>query len=122
MNLNSPRKLLAFPEFQLFGILLICVVLQTNSQGLDNEDVTTEDYGIVQVLLTVAILPITIGCLVNGVRNLKANLKSDLKLTNAAAELQLTQSKQHLTVKDIDNEDDGEWTNGGGQEQTIGVN
>jgi hypothetical protein len=48
-------------EFQLFGILLICVVLQSSSVGgiPTTEILRNDGYGICQLILTVGIVPIT---------------------------------------------------------------
>ena len=47
-------------EFQLFVILLVCVVLRTNKNGLGAEDLQQNGYGLCQLVATVAILPATI--------------------------------------------------------------
>ena len=49
-----------FTEFQIFGILLVCIVLQTNEQGFAAEAITIDGYGTLQTLLTVSVLPITV--------------------------------------------------------------
>jgi len=61
-------------EFQIYGILLTCVVLQTHQKGdqIAAELLTIDDYGTSQVLLTVAILPVTIYVLGMGVRDVRA--------------------------------------------------
>jgi hypothetical protein len=61
-------------EFQIFGILLTCVVLQSNRKGdqIATELITIDDYGSVQVVLTIAIVPITMYMLALGVRDLRA--------------------------------------------------
>lgn len=60
-----------FSELQLFGILLICLVLQSNAKDLATEMVTASDYGTLQVVLTLAVLPVTLYVLVVSVLNLK---------------------------------------------------
>ena len=47
-------------EIQLFVILLCCVVLQTHEQGFETEVVTEDDYGTLQVMAALAVLPFTI--------------------------------------------------------------
>jgi hypothetical protein len=60
-------------EFQIFGILLACVVLQTHHQGdrIATEVIALEDYGTAQVVLTLAILPVTIYVLGLGLRDMR---------------------------------------------------
>ena len=44
-----------------FGILLVCVVLQTKKNGLPPTEVLVEQgYGLCQLLLTIAVLPVTL--------------------------------------------------------------
>eukprot|EP01046_Picozoa_sp_COSAG06_P040541 COSAG06_NODE_4918_length_3858_cov_5.222666_3_plen_109_part_00 len=47
-----------FTESQLFGILLILVVLQTNHRGLAVETVQEDDYGMIQILLALSVFPV----------------------------------------------------------------
>lgn len=47
-------------EFQIFGVLLICIVLQVNDQGLANEKIGEDSYGYILMLLTISILAIAI--------------------------------------------------------------
>lgn len=57
-NLN---RIKVFSEFQIFGILLVCIVLQTNATGLPATGLATEEfYGNVQLVLTVAIMPMVL--------------------------------------------------------------
>ena len=49
-----------FTEFQIFGILLVCIVIQTDEQGFATEAITLDGYGSLQTILTVAVLPITV--------------------------------------------------------------
>ena len=51
----------ACSEFQLFGILLICVVLQSSKVGgiPSTEIMRNDGYGVCQLILTLAIVPIT---------------------------------------------------------------
>ena len=46
-----------FSEFQIFGVLLMCVVLQAEAVGFETEVVTVEVYGVIQTVLTLAIVP-----------------------------------------------------------------
>ena len=58
-SLNAIKVL---SEFQLFAILLVCVVLRASKNGLTlgAEDLQQNGYGLCQVVATVAILPATI--------------------------------------------------------------
>ena len=47
-----------FSEFQIFGVLLMCVVLQAEAVGFETEVVTVEVYGVIQTVLTLAIVPV----------------------------------------------------------------
>ena len=47
-----------FTESQLFGILLILVVLQTNHRGLEEEAVQENDYGLIQIVLALSVVPV----------------------------------------------------------------
>jgi hypothetical protein len=61
-------------EFQIFGILLACVVLQTHEKGdrIAMESFTIDDYGTAQVVLTLAIVPITAYVLGKGIEDMRA--------------------------------------------------
>eukprot|EP01046_Picozoa_sp_COSAG06_P031452 COSAG06_NODE_3065_length_5901_cov_5.700965_2_plen_1264_part_00 len=53
------NRLKMFSEFQIFGILLVCIVLQTNKNGLPDTGLATESfYGNVQLAFTVSIIPL----------------------------------------------------------------
>jgi hypothetical protein len=65
-------------EVQIFGILLCCVVLQTNEQGFARELVTPFYYGQFQVYLTMAVMPITAYLLVVGVCDLGGTVREEL--------------------------------------------
>ena len=67
-----------FSEFQVFGVLLVCVVLQTHEQGFATEVVTIDDYGTMQTVLTLAVLPVTAYFLLRTLREMRAQAKSDL--------------------------------------------
>ena len=49
-----------FTEFQIFGILLVCTVLQAYEVDLLAEVVTVDDYGMILQMLIVAMIPVTI--------------------------------------------------------------
>ena len=70
-----------FSEFQIFGVLLICVVLQAQAVGFDAEVITVEVYGAIQTALTLVIVPVVAYFLVGSMRDLKAevaHLQEDL--------------------------------------------
>jgi len=60
-------------EFQIFGILLACVVLQTHQKGsrIATEPIGLAGYGTAQIVLTVAIMPISIWVVGVGLRDLR---------------------------------------------------
>ena len=59
---GSLNKIKSFSEFQLFAVLLICTVMQSNSavKGFSDEIVTVEGYGEALKYLTLMILPLTV--------------------------------------------------------------
>jgi hypothetical protein len=62
------------PRFQVFGILLLCTVLQTVRVDFSTEYFTPEDYGIALIFLCVMIFPITIYLIVTTGWAMKAEL------------------------------------------------
>ena len=48
----------AVSEVQIFVVLLVCVILQTNRIGLDSELVSIDAYGVIQTLATILIVPV----------------------------------------------------------------
>ena len=65
-------------EFQLFGILLVCVVLQASKdQGISATEVLGDDgYGYCQLFLTLAIVPITCYILSMNVKDIREEIVS----------------------------------------------
>ena len=68
-------------EFQLFGILLVCVVLQASKQaeqgGISATEVLGDDgYGYCQLFLTLAIVPITFYILSKNVKDIREEIVS----------------------------------------------
>ncbi len=47
-------------EFQIFGVLLCCVVLQVNAMGLENERIGEDGYGIALVTFCTMIIPVSL--------------------------------------------------------------
>jgi hypothetical protein len=68
-----------FSEFQIFGVLLMCIVLQAEAVDFETEVVTVEVYGAIQTALTLAILPVVLYFLVGSIRDLKDELKDELQ-------------------------------------------
>ena len=67
-----------FSEVQLFVVLQVCVILQTQGTRLDAETITTASYGIVQTVATLSIVPVIAWLIVYNARALRNDLK-DLK-------------------------------------------
>lgn len=65
-------------EFQIFGIMLTCVVLQTNARSFDTELIGVDDYGFFQVILTVAIIPVALYHFVMTARDVKRDFADDM--------------------------------------------
>jgi len=62
----------AFNEFQIFGILLVCIVLQTDARGLPTSGAGSGDsYGSFQLWLTLAIFPLVLFLVVKQARDLR---------------------------------------------------
>jgi hypothetical protein len=49
-----------FAEFQIFCVLLICIVLHMGAIGLEHERIGAESYGLSLVIVTAAIIPISL--------------------------------------------------------------
>jgi hypothetical protein len=64
-----------FSEFQVFGVLLVCVVLQVEASGFATEVVTIEMYGIVQTALTLSIVPIVVYLLLTNIKILEQEVE-----------------------------------------------
>jgi len=67
-----------FSEFQIFGILLVCLIVQVHDQGFDSEIVTIEAYGVMQTTLVIAIVPVILYFFVITFRDLKTEVKDDM--------------------------------------------
>jgi hypothetical protein len=70
-NVARLNQIKMFTEFQIFGILLSCVVLQTHDRALNGSFGGTDVfyYGVAQTILTLSLLPITIFSLASGLKN-----------------------------------------------------
>jgi magnesium-transporting ATPase (P-type) len=49
-----------FSEVQIFGVLVICVVLQTYDNDFSREPISIDDWGMVLTILTLAIIPVAV--------------------------------------------------------------
>ena len=49
-----------YSEFQIFGILLLCIVIQTRAVDFDAEMAGLTEYGQAQIVLTLSVMPISI--------------------------------------------------------------
>ena len=67
-----------FSEFQIFGVLLVCVVLQVEASGFATEVVTIEMYGIVQTALTLSIVPIVVYLLLTNIKSLEQEVEHEV--------------------------------------------
>ena len=65
-------------EVQLFVVLLVCVILQTQGTRLDAEMITTAGYGAIQTVATLVIAPAIAWMVLYNARALRDDLK-DLK-------------------------------------------
>lgn len=82
------NRIKIFSEFQLFGVLLVCVILQTNRTGLPITGLATaNNYGVFQLMLTITIIPIVIYMIAYNAKELRDQAREDKrKKANAAAE------------------------------------
>jgi hypothetical protein len=63
----------AFTEFQIFGVLLVCIILQTDASGLPGSGIGTMDfYGSFQLYLTVAVFPLILYTVLRQAHDLRA--------------------------------------------------
>jgi hypothetical protein len=53
-----------FTEFQIFGVLLVCLIIQVHDTDFDTEIVSIDAYGLMQTVLLMAIIPTVIYYLV----------------------------------------------------------
>ena len=72
-----------FSEFQVFGVLLVCIIVQTHEQGFATEVLDIDDYGTLQSALTLAALPVTGYFLLRSLRDMHAQAKTDLSILDA---------------------------------------
>jgi hypothetical protein len=84
-------------EIQLFLIMLLCVVLQTEAQGVTRKGL--ENLGNMQVVVCLSILPITAAALAQGVVDMRDDIKADL--ANESGGLFRSAKKTGKQVKDL---------------------
>jgi hypothetical protein len=76
-NKSTLNHVKIFSEFQIFGVLLVCLIVQVHEQGFESELVTIDAYGAMQTALVIAIIPVVIYFLVRTCRDVKAEVKED---------------------------------------------
>jgi hypothetical protein len=78
----------AFTEFQIFGVLLVCIILQTDASGLPISGIGNMDfYGSFQLYLTVAVFPLVLYTVLRQASELRARREdsfADTEGTNFA--------------------------------------
>jgi hypothetical protein len=77
----APRRnhVKMFTEFQIFGILLVCLIIQVDEKGFDTEYVTIDAYGVIQTVLMVAIIPAAVYFIALTCRDLKDETKEGIE-------------------------------------------
>jgi hypothetical protein len=75
----------AFAEVQIFGVLMVCIVLQTNKTGLPLSGITEDVYGHLQLALTVSAGPLIAWIVFLRLSELRGHLKevSETKVASA---------------------------------------
>ena len=66
-----------FSEFQIFVVLLVCLIVQVHEQGFEAELVSINAYGAIQTTAVVAIIPVVLYFLIRTCRDVKAEVKED---------------------------------------------
>jgi hypothetical protein len=66
-----------FSEFQIFVVLLVCLIVQVHEQGFEAELVSIDAYGAIQTIAVIAIIPMVFYFLVRTFRDVKAEVKED---------------------------------------------
>eukprot|EP01043_Picozoa_sp_COSAG02_P053586 COSAG02_NODE_5937_length_3930_cov_4.274863_3_plen_196_part_00 len=84
-KLSSNNAYKAFAEVQIFGVLMVCNVLQTNKTGLPLSGITADVYGHLQLALTVAAGPLIVWIVLLRLSELKGHLKEVSKTKVARA-------------------------------------
>jgi hypothetical protein len=77
-NSTKLNRIKIFTEIQLFGILLVCTVLQTFHGDFGTEYISINNYGVLLTALTVAILPISLWFMWMTAQELKEKVSEDL--------------------------------------------
>jgi hypothetical protein len=84
-----------------FGVLLVCVVLQTErSNQLAGEALQRPGYGICQLALTVAIVPITLYVLYTNALEIREHTREQLAILESEQESENTTSDAGLASTD----------------------
>jgi hypothetical protein len=66
-----------FSEFQIFVVLLVCLIIQVLDQGFESELVSIDAYGAIQTIAVIAIIPVVLYFLVRTCRDAKAKAEED---------------------------------------------
>ena len=66
-----------YSEFQIFGILLLCIIIQTRSVGFAAEMVGLNEYGKAQVVLTLSVIPISIWAVASSIMDVVEELEEE---------------------------------------------
>ena len=103
---NSLNWIKIFSEFQIFAVLLICVVLQTLTTDFGTEHITVDDYGLLQCVCVVAMFPIAAYFIFDSVRDLDKRVASDEEPDDSKDIEDDVESKSVF-----ESEDDEEFTN-----------
>ena len=89
-------------EVQLFVVLLVCVILQTQGTRLDAEMITTAGYGAIQKVATLVIVPAIAWMVLYNARALRddlKDLKEERRATISSAEMENPVSEE-VTASD----------------------
>jgi hypothetical protein len=94
-----------FSEFQVYGILLVCLITQVDEQGFESEFVTIGAYGVMQTTLMVAIVPVVLYFMVTTFRGLKTKVKDDMdKFSHRHDHHHVSEAKDHTVIAKIQDE------------------
>ena len=116
-KVSSNNKYKAFAEAQIFGVLLVCIVLQTNKTGVPLTGVTVDFYGGFQLALTILAGPLILWIVSLRVTELRKHLKQakgdddaviEGYVKSGAQSKGITQANPLIEDDDDDDDDDNE--------------
>ena len=101
---SSLNQIKSFSEFQLFAVLLVCTVLQSNSavKGFSDELVTVEEYGEALKYLTILIIPVTLYLFIVNYRGDSEEEEGGKKLTWKQKKKQKIEKKKAKKKAELD--------------------